>query len=212
MKKNKIVIFGDSAFAEVAYEMFTHDSEYEVVAFTVDRAFLQKDTLFGLPIVPFDEVAALYPPDAFGMFIALVYNHMNTIREAKYHAAKAKGYALVNYVSSRAFVWHNVQLGDNVCIFENNVIQPFVTIGNNTILWSGNHIGHHSSVGDHCFIASHAVISGFVSIANNCFIGVNATLVNNIAIEESCFIGAGALIINHLTKGSRVKGAEKSKT
>ena len=31
MNNSKLVIIGDSAFAEVAYEYFTHDSEYEVV-------------------------------------------------------------------------------------------------------------------------------------------------------------------------------------
>lgn len=36
-KTGKLVLIGDSAFAEVAYEYFTHDSPYEVVAFAVER-------------------------------------------------------------------------------------------------------------------------------------------------------------------------------
>ena len=40
MKKHrKLIIVGDSAFAQVAYEFFTHDSEYEVVAFSVERNY-----------------------------------------------------------------------------------------------------------------------------------------------------------------------------
>ncbi|KAB2833786.1 MAG: sugar O-acyltransferase, partial [Caedimonadaceae bacterium] len=31
--KKKLIIIGDSAFAEVAFEYFTHDSQYEVKAF-----------------------------------------------------------------------------------------------------------------------------------------------------------------------------------
>jgi hypothetical protein len=31
--KNKLIIFGNTEFAEIAYEYFTHDSDYEVVAF-----------------------------------------------------------------------------------------------------------------------------------------------------------------------------------
>ena len=57
---------------------------------------------------------------------------------------KAKGYAAATYVSSRAFVWHNVVLGDNVFIFESNVVQHHASIGNDVILWSGNHIGHRA--------------------------------------------------------------------
>lgn len=34
-KDRKLIIVGDSAFAEIAYEYFTHDSPFEVVAFAV---------------------------------------------------------------------------------------------------------------------------------------------------------------------------------
>ena len=43
-----LIIVGDSAFAEVAYEYFTHDSPYRVVAFAVEREFLTKTRLFGV--------------------------------------------------------------------------------------------------------------------------------------------------------------------
>jgi len=31
-RKHKLIIIGDSAFAEIAYEYFMHDSDYEVVS------------------------------------------------------------------------------------------------------------------------------------------------------------------------------------
>jgi hypothetical protein len=45
MKTKKLILFGDSAFAEIAYEYFTFDSEYEVVAFTVSKEYLSKEKL-----------------------------------------------------------------------------------------------------------------------------------------------------------------------
>ena len=56
MEKRKLIIFGDSAFAEIAYEYFTHDSEYQVVAFTISKEYIKKTSLFDLPIIPFEEV------------------------------------------------------------------------------------------------------------------------------------------------------------
>jgi len=56
VKNRKLVIVGDSAFAEVAFEYFMHDSEYQVVGFSVEKDFLKKDNLLGLPVVPFDSV------------------------------------------------------------------------------------------------------------------------------------------------------------
>src|SRR5690349_10315439 len=124
--KKKLVILGDSAFAEVAYECFTHDSEYEVVGFSVESAYLKKNTLFGLPIVPFETIEEKFPPSEVEFYAALVYSQLNRLRTRFYQEAKAKGYHPASYISSRAFVWHNVQLGEHCFVFENNTLQPFV--------------------------------------------------------------------------------------
>jgi sugar O-acyltransferase (sialic acid O-acetyltransferase NeuD family) len=123
-----------------------------------------------------------------------------------FESTKARGYKAASYVSSRAFVWRNVEIGEHCFIFENNVIQPFVKLENNIVLWSGNHIGHHSRIGANCFLASHAVISGFVDVGANCFVGVNATVVNNICIGVDCVIGAGATITADVPDDKVVKG------
>lgn len=206
MKTKKLVIFGDSAFAEIAYEYFTHDSDYQVVAFTVTKDYLKNENLFGLPVVAFEDIQQAYPPEHFEMHVALVYNTLNRVRAKFYHEAKLKGYRLANYVSSRAFVWHNVTMGDNVFIFEDNTVQPFVVIGSNVVFWSGNHIGHHSKIGSHNFLSSHVVVSGFCEIQDYCFMGVNSTIGNNIVIGKDSLIGSGALITKDVPKGSFVYG------
>src|SRR5207244_7330233 len=106
----------------------------------------------------------------------------------KYGAAKAKGYELISYVSSRASNFGKVEIGDSCFILENTVIQPCSKVGSNVFLWSGNHVGHHASVGDHCYIAGQVVISGSTKIEPYCFIGVNATIGHEITIGESSFI------------------------
>jgi sugar O-acyltransferase (sialic acid O-acetyltransferase NeuD family) len=206
IKTKKLLIFGDSAFAEVAYEYFTHDSEYEVAAFVVSEKYKVKEVLFGLPVIAFEHVESQYSPNDYYMHVALVYNTLNRIREHFYNQAKLKGYKLANYISSKAFLWRNVELGDNVFIFEDNTVQPFVKIGSNVVLWSGNHIGHHSVLGNHLFISSHVVISGFCSVGDFTFIGVNATIGNNINIGKDCLIGAGCLIVKDTGDGKLFKG------
>jgi len=194
-KKEKLVIVGDSPIAEVAYEYFTCDSPYEVVAFSVESDFLKRDRLFDLPVVPFETVEETHRPSDHRMFVALGFAQMNRVRARLYERAREKGFSLASYVSSRAFVWRNALIGENCFILENNVIQPFVSIGNNVTLWSGNHIGHHSTIRDHCFVASHVVVSGFVEVGEYCFLGVNATIANNVTIGKNCLIGAGAAIL-----------------
>jgi sugar O-acyltransferase (sialic acid O-acetyltransferase NeuD family) len=190
-----IIIFGTGDLAQVAHFYLTHDSDYTVEAFTVDRDYLSVSTFCDLPVVPFEELENLYPPQDFEIFIAVSYAKVNVVRASKYESAKAKGYRLISYVSSKATTWSDLSIGENCFILEDNTIQPFVKIGNNVTLWSGNHIGHHSTIGDNCFITSHVVVSGGVNIGKNCFIGVNATLRDHINIADKCVIGAGVLLL-----------------
>lgn len=210
MKTKKLIIFGDSAFAEIAYEYFTHDSAYEVAGFTVSKEYLKKHELFGLPVLPFEEIQATHPPAEYEMHIALVYNNLNRNRMQFYEEAKDKGYTLANYVSSKAFVWRNVEMGDNCFIFEDNTVQPFVKLGNNNVLWSGNHIGHHSVIGSHNFISSHVVISGFCEVGDANFVGVNSTMGNNLRLGSDCLIGSFVHIVKHIPDGSLIKGTPNS--
>jgi sugar O-acyltransferase (sialic acid O-acetyltransferase NeuD family) len=194
MSQEKIIIFGTGDIAQIANYYFETDSEYEVVAFTVDRAYIKEDEYEGKPLVAFENITDIYPPSEYKMFIALSYAKMNKVRESKYHEAKTKGYTLVSYVSSRCSYLSQYKCGDNCFIFEDNTIQPFVVIGSNVTLWSGNHIGHHSIIKDHNFVSSHVVISGHCVIESNCFLGVNSTLAHKVTIAKETLLGAGSVI------------------
>jgi len=193
--KKSLIIFGAGDIAQLAHYYFSTDSSYEVVAFTVDAGYITASEFCGVPVVPFEEIGKHYSSDEHEIFVALSYSKLNQVRKEKYLAAKALGYHIASYVSSRATLLNAGRIGENCFILEDNTIQPFVTIGNNVTLWSGNHIGHHSTIHDHCFIASHVVVSGGVEIGEYCFIGVNATLRDHIKIGEKCVVGAGALIL-----------------
>lgn len=205
-KHKKLIIIGGGEFAEIAYEYFTHDSDYEVIAFSVEQLYIKEYSLFELPIVPFETLEQTYSPQEFEVFIAVTYTKMNRVRTKLYHAAKEKGFKFARYISSKAFVWHNAKIGENCFIFENNVIQYHAEIGNNVILWSGNHIGHRAKIKDNCFISSHVVISGYTEIGENCFLGVNSTFTDFIKVAKDCFIGAGALITKDTAEGQIFPG------
>jgi sugar O-acyltransferase (sialic acid O-acetyltransferase NeuD family) len=191
---SKLILVGDRVFAEIAHEYFTHDSEYEVVAFAVEREHLRGDTFRGLPLVPFETLADAFDPAEHSVHVAITYLHFNRVRARLAAEARAKGFALASYVSSRAFVWRNVELGEHCFVFEDNTVQPFARIGRNVVLWSGNHVGHHSRIGDNCFVSSHVVISGGVDVGDNSFLGVNATIVNDVSIGHDCWIGPSVTV------------------
>ena len=194
MKTKKAVIFGTGAFAEVADFLLTHDSEYEVSAFTATGEHAGAGSFRGRSLLGFDQIERHFPPDAHEMFVAVGYTKLNALRERFADEARHKGYRLLTYISSKATTWPDLKIGSNCFVFEDNTIQPFVSISDNTVLWSGNHIGHHSSIGPNCFITSHVVISGSCTVGSHSFIGVNAAISEGVAIGERNLIGPGALV------------------
>lgn len=197
-KSKKLIIVGIGETAEIAYEYFTYDSEYKVIAFSVNEEYKTIGQLFGLPVVSFEEVEKLYPPEEYTIYTAVGYGHLNRDRAKLYETCKRKGYTCASYVSSHSFVWHNVEIGENTFIFEDNTIQYHVKIGNNVVLWSGNHVGHRTVIEDNVWLTSHDVISGYCHIRKNCFIGVNATLGDHVELGEDSVFGAGALTVHSL--------------
>jgi sugar O-acyltransferase (sialic acid O-acetyltransferase NeuD family) len=196
MSSDKIVIVGAGEQGEIAWEYFTHDSPHEVVAFAVEREYLDGDTGYeGTPVVALEDLPRLYPPAEYKTFVALSSHKLNRLRARLFRQVKDMGYTCASYVSSRAFVWRNAKIGENCMIFEDNVIQHFVEVGDDVVMWSGNHVGHRTKIGDHVFVSSHCVISGYCEIGDYSFLGVNSCFGDGLKVAADNVIGAGAVIV-----------------
>ena len=193
-----LIIFGNGKIAEVVFYYAKNECNLNVLAFTVDREFVKNNSFHGLPLIPFDEIESQFSPSDFAIFVAIGYQDLNKLRESKYKEAKAKGYEIINVISSKANLPENVKIGENCFIMPPSLVHPHVVIGNNTFVWSGAMIGHHSVIGDHCWLTSCCNISGVVSTGDNCFFAVNATVGHGVKIGSGCFIGANALITKNV--------------
>lgn len=200
--KKKLVIVGTGLFGEVVWTYFRHAGEYETVAFAAEREYASQTAEFcSLPVLAFEDLEKHYPPDACHVFVAVGFRQLNQIRARLFASAKARGYTCASYVHSSVVRWPETTFGENVFVFEDNTIQPFVKIGDDTVLWSGNHIGHHSIIGAHCFITSHVVISGNCTVGDYSFVGVNATVRDSMHIGARNIIGPGSLILKDTKEG-----------
>lgn len=201
-KKDTLLLVGDGELAEIAYEYFTYDSGYEVVAFSVEKEFLKRRRLFGLPVVPFEELECKYKPTIHKVFVAIT---QTPIRQRLYEEVKTKGFCPISYVSSKAFVSRSVQIGENCFVCENSAIQKGVNIGNNVIIWAGSVVGHSTTVKDNAFLAANVTVCGFCEIGENSFLGANSTIIVK-KIRRNCIVGAGAVVIGETEEGSSYVG------
>lgn len=201
----KVVIFGIRDLAQLANYYLEDDSSHAPVAFTVNKEFLESDTLYGKPVVPFEELEQHYPPSEYAFFAPMTGAGMNTKREKVYLEAKSRGYECISYISSRATVLTE-DIGENCFILEDNTIQPFVKIGNNVVLWSGNHIGHHSVIEDNVFFTSQVVLSGHCHVKQYSWLGVNATIRDSLVLEEGTLVGMSASVTKNTKPWSTYLG------
>lgn len=188
----KVVIFGTGDMAKLSHFFFTNDSDYTVVAFTINAEFIKDPQFQGLPVVGFETITEAYPPDEFEMFVSVGPQNCNEFRENIYYQAKDKGYKLASYISSRADFWNDLKHGENVMIIQDSSIEPFVVLGNNVTL-IGSKIGYNVKIEDHCFIST-ATIGSDVVVKNNAFVGINTSINPALSIGVKSIIGSGSII------------------
>lgn len=192
--KKKIVLAGNGVTAEILLSYLYRDARYEVVAATVDEAFVASSRLRDIASVPIDKLSATHPPSDVSIIMASGYNDLNRVRESLFTRLGKMGYKIETYIHPEAKVYSENALGEGSIILPNAVVEPFATIGKNSFIWCNVTVAHHSRVGDHCWLAAGAVVSGQAAVGDNAFLGVNATVVNEISVGDHCIIGAAAMI------------------
>ncbi|MEM7412289.1 MAG: acetyltransferase [Myxococcota bacterium] len=191
----QIVVFGCGDVAATLQFFLEHDSPHEVVAFTVDAAYRNQDTHMGLPVVAFEEVEAKFGPSDHELMIPLGFAQMNALRADKCEAAKAKGYRLGSYVSSKAATWPGLDIGENTMIYENVTVHPFTKIGNDVVIAPNSVIAHHCQIGDHTYIAAGVAFSSSVIVEPSCVLGAGAAIRDRVTLGKATLVGAGATVM-----------------
>lgn len=207
----KLVIYGNSDFAELMTYYFSSDSEYEIAGYCVDRAFIHDTVFLGKPLVPFEEVETVFPPSEYDMFVAVGYKSMR-LRKALFEKTKAKGYRHANYISSAAHIDDSNVIGVNNAILHRAVLEPFAKIGDNNIINTSVIVCHHSNITDHCFIAAKASVGGYSVVGENSFLGFGSTVLQKLSLAQETLVGAQALLTCSTEPFSTYVGVPAKKT
>ena len=205
----KIVVFGDTSFAGIVAEYINSTSIAEVVAFTLDSAFIKnRDTFEGLPLITFDKIEKQYNPADFEMLITISsvskMKHLNSI---KFYEAKNKGYELFSFVHPTSFVANSATIGENVLIFPHVVVEPRAIINNGVFVRSAAYVSHETEIGAFSYLAPRTAFSGKIKTGNHCFFGTNSTIRDNVNIGNDVIVGAGATVLQNLADETVIKAA-----
>jgi sugar O-acyltransferase (sialic acid O-acetyltransferase NeuD family) len=205
--RKPVIIFGTGPTAKIVNYYLSNELHCSVSAFTVDAAYQDCESIDGISVVPFESVSGEFSPKEFSMFIAMGYQDLNAVREARVNTARTLGYELISVVHPQAHIPSNVEIGANCLILPMVALNPNTKVGRNVQLWNNVVAGHDCQIGDHCFISASATLLGSASVGKRCFIGANATITQGVTVEDDCFIGAGAIVTRNLESQSVVLGA-----
>jgi len=196
----ELIIFGTGIIADCVSYYFEREGNYSIAAYCCDRSFLKEKNFNGRPVVTFEDIMDVYPPERYSMFIALGYHGLNDLRTQKYIESVAMGYELVSYVSP--YLHGDFTIGANSLLLDDAIVQPKAKIGNNVFVWGGAMIGHHAVIQDHCWVTGSANVGGLSTIGESCFLGLNATIGHGVDVGRRCLIGANALITKSIANES----------
>ncbi len=200
-----LVIFGVGPFARLMRYYFDQDSDYRVAAFTADCEYVKEASFCDLPVVPFETVARSHPPSRTDMFVAIGYRRMRN-RRVLFDRAKAQGYSLANYVSSRVVRYPDLRIGENNVAMAGVQFEPFVRVGNNNVFWSDTLVCHDVVVGDGNYVAAKCVLAGNCVVEDGCFLGNGVMLINNLLIARETHLLPGAVALRSTRPFSKYTG------
>ena len=188
----KIIIYGINQQAEQLYAYLTQEHVW-VEAFCVDRDYYTKNTLCGKPVICFENISNLYPPEEYAILLSFGYKNMVANREEKYYLCKQKGYEIPTFICKDAHVYTN-DIGDGVIIYPNVTIGPCVKVGKGCFFELSCTIAHHSEVGNFNFFASGVITGGAIKTGNNCFFGISSIIASGKKIADRTLVGAGVCL------------------
>lgn len=206
--RRSLWIFGAGEFGRLAANYFALDSPYDVAGFIVDDEFSSVErTAHGHAVMTYSEMLRKVAPGSADLFVALSAKRLSERRLQVMADLGSRGYALSRYVSSKAFVAPDAQLGENVFVFEMNCIQSQVVIEDGVVLWSGNHVGHQTTIGRGTFLTSHVVVAGSTSIGERGYLGINCAIRDQISVGPMTVVGANSYVSRDTPGGQVLFGS-----
>ena len=192
INQKDIIIFGANDLGRLLKYYLENDMDpRKVVAFTMNKQYIQENKFLGLPVVAFEDIKDIYSPNEYEIMIAIGNSKMNEVRKKIFLECKEKGYIVASYYHSSCSI-HSKDIGEGNILLENCLVYPFAKIGNGNLMWDHVLISHDCVVGDFNTFSSYADLCGYVTIGNNGYFGKHCIINEHSIIADYTLVGANA--------------------
>lgn len=190
----KVIVYGAGPYGRIFLADVLMYNSITVEGFTVDREYLKEDQIDGLPVVAFEDVENVYPPELYDMIVVCGYTRMRN-RKDMFLKAKSKGYHLINYISPGARIEGSLVMGENNVVLSGAEIGMDGVMGDNNFINQNVYLAHQFTLGNHIIISAGCIIGGYSHIEDLSFLGFGVKTVGFTHIGRECLVGIGAVVV-----------------
>ncbi len=189
-----LVIVGDGKMARMLLSFVRHD--HPVAGFVVSRMHDDPDNrvFCNRPVVPFDTVETVFPPETHALFMGIGFRDMNAARRRRFDEGRAKGYSFAGYIHPSVMAHDGVTIESPAVVLDHVSVHPGSAVGAGAFISSNVNIGHDCTVGAGSFINSGVCLGGATVLGEDCFLGINATVGDGVTLGARTFVGANTLV------------------
>jgi sugar O-acyltransferase (sialic acid O-acetyltransferase NeuD family) len=192
MEKQKCIIVGAGGQCRVILSLLQGVNAGYLPIGIIDDVFHENEEVLSIPVLGgINLLEELYQDGIKNVFLAIGDNFN---RKVMFDLVKSVGFSCPNLISDAANVSQSAELG------EANIICPFVNVGpqvkiaNNNLINTHSTIEHETVVQSHCHVAPMTVVSGRSLLGDFVFLGAGATIIDKVNIVSKTLVAAGSVV------------------
>jgi sugar O-acyltransferase (sialic acid O-acetyltransferase NeuD family) len=201
--KRRVLVFGASGHGKVVADV-VRAAGHELVGFVDDDPGRRQAGLWGLPVLGWDECAAL-PAGAGRPAIALGIGD-NRARQRVLERVRAAGFEVETPVHPCAVVAPRARIGEGTVVMALVAVNPDAEVAGGVILNTGCVVEHDCRVGPFAHLSPNGALGGGVEIGAGVHLGLGAVVLPLVKVGAWAQVGAGAVVTRDVPAGVTVVG------
>lgn len=196
MRKQKCLILGAGGQCRVILSLLQEGNARFLPVGVIDDVLHENEKVLSIPVLGGISWLEKYYEDGVRYIFLAIGD--NVRRKSMFDLVKSVGFDCPNLISDKANVSGSAELG------EANIICPFVNVGpqvkilDNNIINTHSTIEHEAVIRSHCHVAPMTVVSGRSQLGDFVFLGAGTTLIHKISIVAKTTVAAGSVVINDI--------------
>jgi acetyltransferase-like isoleucine patch superfamily enzyme len=174
-------IIGAGAFLDVAHDAWQHACP----ELQVEKITLGQNTTYEFDLSVLDTLH----PDAGTAFVAFDERFGNFKRMELMAAVLERGFKLEPFISPRAMLAGNVQIGANAFVGDGAIVGHGSRIDYNSVLLPGVQVGNSVHIRSSCWLESGVIVGDGAQIGAHCTLRMGALVAPKVKIGRNCELG-----------------------